>query len=166
VATPGVDFFRVDRSKPTRRFLTAGAILVAIGMGLTGAHLMRSLGDSTGHEISLVGGAFVLTGLVLAIGSMAGVLFENVYLSIEEKRLLVHDNGNETSIGWDELSAVDLDGRGMVILRAGAAREIRFYAGGASRQLAKCVEDARRKASLGILKIDSSRPPPSKREAS
>ena len=149
--TPGVDFFRVDRSAPTRRILFVAGALVTIGASAIGAHLVHRLPTDVAHLVSLVGGLMTLSGLVLGFGSMATMLFENVYIAIQTEGLLVHDNGRETKIAWDDLEGVDLEPKGMVALRRAKAASVRFHAGGASKALVARVEEARRKATIGLL---------------
>lgn len=160
--TPGIDFFRVDRTAPTRRLLVVAGTLILVGMTAIGAHLVHRIPIETAHFVTLVGGLATAAGLVLGFGSMAMMLFENVYLAIEEKGLLVHDNGKETRIAWEELSGVEAEPRGFVALKRSEGDPVRFHAGGESKRLVTQVEDAKRKASLGILKIDSTRPPPTR----
>lgn len=37
----------------------------------------------------------MVAGFVLAFGTLAMMLFENVYLTIRDEGLLIHDNGRE-----------------------------------------------------------------------
>lgn len=154
--TPGIDFFRVDRSGRTRTLLVVAAVLVTVGASTVGAHLMRRLGSS-GAIVSLAGGAVLLTGLVLGFGTMAMMLFENVYLSIEEGGLLVHENGRETRIVWDELARVEARDGMVVLARTRADETMGFFAGKAAGNVAARIEEAKRKAAHGLLR--SSSPP-------
>ena len=46
------------------------------------------------------------------------LLFENVYLVIGQTELLLHDNGKETRIEWDDLESIALDeARGVLEFR-------------------------------------------------
>jgi hypothetical protein len=160
--TPGIDFFRVDRTAPTRRVLVFAAALILMGMTGIGAHLVHRIPIETAHFVTLLGGLATAAGLVLGFGSMLMMLFENVYLAIEVQGILIHDNGKETKIAWDELAGVEAEPRGFVALKRSEGEPVRFHAGGDSKRLVSQVEDAKRKASLGILKIDSTRPPPTR----
>ena len=71
MTTPGVDFFRVDRSRPTRRVLAFGATMVLVGAGMIGTHLMHRLPDRVGHWVTVAGGMFLLAGLVMGFGTLA-----------------------------------------------------------------------------------------------
>jgi hypothetical protein len=148
--TPGVDFFRVDRSASTRRLLTLAALLVAAGGTAIGAHLVHRLSESTGHAVSLLGGVATMCGLVLGFGTMAMMLFENVYLAIETERVLLHVNGTDHGVLWDDLGRVGVEG-GVVVLERRGGEPLRFHAGRAADDLARRIEEAKRKAAHGLL---------------
>lgn len=156
MATPGVDFFRIDRSGPTRRLLVIAGSLVAVGATAIGAHLVHRIAPDLGHVVSLAGGVTVVAGLVLGFGAMAMVVFENVYLLIREDGLVCHDNGKETTIVWDALERVVAErGTGFVVFeRSDGAPPVRWFAGSSSAILRGRVEDARRKAIHGLLRSD------------
>jgi hypothetical protein len=162
--TPGVDFFRVDRSGSTRRLLGMGIVMVAGGASAVGVHLMHRVPESTGHLVSLAGGLSMITGLVSTFGALAMMLFEDVYLSIREDGLLLHDNGKETVIAWDDLTKVVVSA-GFVELShkkrepadgAVAAEEakadVRWFAGKGAPNVAARIEEAKRKAAHGLLR--------------
>lgn len=153
MATAGVDFFRVDRSGSTRRFLIAGVVLVTLGASSVGAHLIRRLPETVSHGVSLAGGITMLAGLLVAFGSMALMLFENAYVVIREKDLLLHDNGREDAIAWDDLATIRALGEtGMLEVTKREGTTLRWYAGRPAAEIAARVEDARRKALHGLLK--------------
>jgi len=163
MTTVGVDFFRVDRSGKTTRLLVTGVLMVAFGASAVGAHLVRRLPVDISHLVSLAGGVTMLAGLVLAFGTLALMLFENVYLSIRDEGLLVHDNGKETAIAWDELTKVVVDApKGIVELRRGEKEPLRWFAGKAAKDMGARIEEAKRKAAHGLLRTGST-PPPSHR---
>ena len=149
----GVDFFRVDRSGTTTRLLVTGVVLVAVGASAIGAHLMHRLPASLSHLISLVGGITAVGGLVTAFGALAMMLFENVYMSLREDGLLIHDNGKETSVPWEELEEVVVgdDAKGFVELRRREKETLRWFAGAAAKDVGARVEEARRKALHGLM---------------
>jgi hypothetical protein len=151
VPTPGIDFFRVDRSGSTRRLLAIAGVLVALGATTAGAHLVRRLAD-LGRTIALLGGVTMLAGLVLGFGTMAMMLFENVWLSIRAEGLLVHENGRETILAWDDLTTIETDA-GFVVLSRPAGDAVRWYAGREAEDVAARILEARRKASLGVLRV-------------
>jgi hypothetical protein len=156
MTTPGVDFFRVDRSATTRRLLVSGVCLVTGGATAIGAHLVRRLPESMSHLVSLVGGLAVIAGLVTSFGTLAMMLFENVYMTIRDDGLLVHDNGKETVIAWEELADVVVDApKGLVELRRPEKEVLRWHAGKAARDVAGRIEEAKRKAAHGLLHTPS-----------
>lgn len=155
MATPGVDFFRIDRSGPTRRLLAIAGTLVTVGATAIGAHLVHRISPDLGHVVSLAGGVTVVAGLVLGFGAMAMVVFENVYLLIREDGLVCHDNGKETTIVWDALERVVAErGTGFVVFERSDGAPVRWFAGSSAAILRGRVEDARRKALHGLLRSD------------
>lgn len=114
---------------------------------------MHRLRPNVGFAVSLTGGCVMLAGLVLGFGTMAMMLFENVYLAIRPEGLLVHDNGNETSIAWDDLTRIEADeDEGYVTIHRREGEPLRFHAGLAKTDLVARVEDARRKSTIPLLK--------------
>jgi hypothetical protein len=156
VTTPGVDFFRIDRSGSTRRLLVLGVFLVTGGASAVGAHLVRRLPGDVSHVVSLLGGLSMAAGLVLTFGALAMVLFENVYLAIHDDHLLLHDNGRETKIPWDELTHVGTDAKKRhVELRQKGKDVLRWHAGRSAKDVAERIAEAKRKAAHGLLRNDS-----------
>ncbi|MDB5218858.1 MAG: hypothetical protein JWO86_6785 [Myxococcaceae bacterium] len=152
MTTAGVDFFRVDRSGTTTKLLVSGVLLVTTGASAIGAHLMHRLPESVSHLVSLTGGIAVIGGLVTAFGTLGMMLFENVYLTIRDEGLLIHDNGNETSVPWDELTeVVVLAPKGLVELRRGEKEPLRWFAGSAAKDVGGRIAEAKRKAAVGLL---------------
>jgi len=154
VPTAGVDFFRVDRARSVKRLLVVAITMVTLGSSTIGAHLVSRLDEGTAHLISLGGGTVLLAGLVLGFGAMAMLLFENVYLVIQESGLLLHDNGKETKIPWAELESVSEE-KGFVVIVRKEAEAVRWFAGKAAKEVSAKVDDARRKAMHGLLKASS-----------
>jgi len=159
MTTPGVDFFRIDRSAATTRLLVTGGLLVTCGATAVGAHLVRRLPESMSRIISLSGAAAVIGGLVLAFGSLAMMMFEDIYLAIRDEGLLVHEDGKETTIAWDELSAVVVDApRGLVALHRKDKEVLEWHAGKAAKNVAARIEEAKRKAAHGLPRTRSTPP--------
>lgn len=154
MATAGIDFFRVDRSGATRKLLIIATGFVCAGATGIGAHLVHQLSESFGHLMTLIGGLFVISGLVLGFGAMAMLLFENVYLLIREDGLLLHDNGKETTVAWPDLedATIDKQNDGFVVFRRKEGTPLRWFAGSGATNVRTRVEDARRKALHGLLK--------------
>lgn len=151
MTTPGVDFFRVDRSGVTRRLLVTGVLMVTAGATGVGAHLVHRLPYAVSRMVSLIGAATVIGGLVLAFGSLAMIMFENVYLSIRDDGLLVHDDGKETTIAWEELSSVVVDGpKGILELHRAGKETLHWHAGRAAKDVAARIDEAKRKATHGL----------------
>lgn len=127
--------------------------MVTCGATAVGAHLVHRLPVDVGHLVSLAGGVSVIGGLVLGFGSMAMMLLEDVYLSIRDEDLVLHENGRETKIVWDDLAGVEVDASaGVITLKRREAEPLRWYAGKPAKDIAARVEEARRKAAHGLLK--------------
>jgi hypothetical protein len=147
-----VDFFRIDRSGATRRLLVVAGLMVAGGVTAVGAHLVHRLPGGVSHLISLGGGISMVGGLVLAFGALAMMLFEDVYLAIRDEGLLLHENGRETLVAWDELTKVVVHPEGFLELRRADKDPVRWFAGASAKDVASRVEEAKRKASHGLLR--------------
>lgn len=154
MTTPGVDFFRIDRSGSTRRLLIAGVVLVTGGASAVGAHLVNRLPADVSHLVSLAGGLSMAAGLVLTFGALAMILFENVYLAIHDDHLLLHDNGRETKIPWDELAGAEAK-KGFVELRREGQAVLRWPAGRTAANVAERIAEAKRKGAHGLLRQGS-----------
>lgn len=150
--TPGVDFFRVDRSGATRRRLIFAGVLVACGSTTIGAHLVTRLPSGLAHLISLGGGLVMITGLLTGFGTMALMLFEDVYLLIQEDGLVVHDNGKETTVPWESLATVETR-EGFVVFGRDGEAKLEWFAGRGAQDLARRVNEARRKGVHGLQPI-------------
>jgi hypothetical protein len=158
VTTPGVDFFRVDRSGSVKRLLAVAGILVTTGATAIGAHLVHRLEADTGHLVSLVGGLTVAFGLILGFGAMAMILFENVYLLITDDGVVCHENGKETKLAWSEIEDVRLEAKlGVLVFARRAGPAVRWFAGNSAASVHAKVEEARRKALHGLLHVESAR---------
>lgn len=130
--------------------------MVAAGASAIGAHLMHRIPEGLSHLVTLGGGVSMIGGLVLTFGALAMMLFENVYLSIRDDGLLLHDNGSETSIPWEELTEVGVDAaKGFVELRREKQEVLRWYAGTSARDMAARIVEAKRKGLHGLFRTSS-----------
>ena len=152
MATPGVDFFRVDRSGSVRRLLVVAGVLVTVGATAIGGHLVSRLEPDLAHVVSLSGGLTVVVGLILGFGAMAMLLFENVYVLLGEEGITCHENGKETRIAWGDLERATLEGEsGFVLFARREGEPLRWFAGTIAPELVRRVEDSKRKALHGLL---------------
>lgn len=150
MATPGVDFFRLDRGRPTKRALAAGGVLVAIGGTVVGAHLVHRLDTHGGAMISLAGGITLMCGLLIGFGTLARMMFENIWLAIRDEGIVLHDNGQEIAITWRDLGDVRIDPDGHLVLARDGAEALRWYAGGSAETIQSRIEEGRRKGIHGL----------------
>jgi hypothetical protein len=153
MATPGVDFFRVDRSGAVRRIFIPAGTFVVVGAFLIGGHLESRLSHDTAHLITLIGGLIVISGLILGFGGMAMILFENVYLLIGDSGVTCHENGKEIVIEWADLTRAAASATsGIVVFERKGGKPIRWFAGKNAELVATKVEEARMKGLHGLLK--------------
>lgn len=153
--TAGIDFFRVDRSKSTRKILTVAGAFILVGMTLASAHLVSRLEPGTAHLVSLGGGLLTISGLILGFGAMAMLLFENAYLLIQKEGLLLHENGKETMLRWTDLDTMTLDApSGVIVFAPARGKVVRWFAGKNAKEVLAKIEEAKRKADHGLLKND------------
>lgn len=150
MTTPGVDFFRLDRGRPTKRLLTLAGLFVATGGTVVGAHLMHRLSSSDGALLSLAGGITLMIGLLVGFGTMAMFLFENIWVALRDEGLVLHDNGEETVIAWADLGDVTIDEGGVLVLGRAEKEAVRWYAGGSAKTIAARIDEARRRGKHGL----------------
>jgi hypothetical protein len=150
VTTPGIDFFRLDRGRPTRRLLAAGSVLTGVGGSVVGAHLVHRLDVTHAAWLSLAGGLTLMSGLLVGFGTLVKLLLENIWLAIRQEGVVLHDNGVETVLAWDELEGVAVEAGGLLVFGRANADPLRWYAGGAARDIAARITEARRKAVHGL----------------
>lgn len=124
-------------------------MLVAIGATVVGAHLVHRLGAAAG-PISLAGGITLMCGLLIGFGTLATLMFENIYLFIGDAGVVLHVNGAETEIAWSDLGDVVAHPSGELVLARASADAVRWDAGRAAAPIAAQIEEARRKANLGL----------------
>jgi hypothetical protein len=87
---------------------------------------------------------------------MAMLVFENVYILVEEEGVLCHENGKETRIAWSELEGVALDrAPGFLVFSRANAAPLRWYMGRNAKEVQDKLEDTRRKALHGLLRPSS-----------
>jgi hypothetical protein len=134
--------------------LVVAGVLVSGGMFLIGAHLVSRLEAGSSHTITLIGGLMLATGLITGFGAMAMMLFENVYLQIKKDGVLLHENGKETEIAWTDLESVEHETT-FVVLRRASGEPIRWFAGNDAAHVRTQVDEAKRKAAHGLLKIET-----------
>lgn len=131
MATPGVDFFRLDRGRPTRRLVGLASVLTGIGGAVVGAHLVHRLDSRAGAFVSLAGGLTLMTGL-LSASPPSRSSSSRTSGSRYGRRAVLHDDGRETTVAWEDLDGVTVEPSGhLVLAREGAER--RGQAPGASR---------------------------------
>jgi hypothetical protein len=150
VTTPGIDFFRLDRGRPTRRLLAVASILTGVGGSVVGAHLVHRLDVTHAAWLSLAGGLTLMSGLLVGFGTLVKLLLENIWLAIRQDGVVLHDNGEETVLAWDDLARIDVEPGGHLVLARASAEPVRWYVGRSAQDIAARITEARRKAVHGL----------------
>lgn len=150
-ARPEIEFFRVDRSPRTRRLLTSGAILIALGtIGISTNFIHRIPREIA--SFTTFGGALILIfGLFMSFASMGLMVLEDHYVAVREDALVMHRNESEQTVPWSDIEAFGADGEALLV-RLKSGGEIRWFMGQAVVELAEHLEQQRAKAMLGLLK--------------
>ena len=160
MATPGVDFFRLDRGRPTRRLVGLASVLTGIGGAVVGAHLVQRRDSRAGAFVSLAGGLTLMTGLLVGFATLAKLVFEDIWIAIRQEGVVLHDDGRETTDAWEDLDGVTVEPSGHLVLAREGAEPVRWYAGRVARKIADRISEARRKAVHGLPVLVRSRDQP------
>ena len=103
---------------------------------------------------AILGGVCVLVGPTLAIVRLARALREDASLAARTDGVTFERNGKQLHMPWDELERIELELPTTIIFRRRAAEPFVLherFALIATPELAKRLEDLRRKASFGLL---------------
>lgn len=149
-------FYRAD-DLGVRGALVRGGASISLGalvMMLTALSHRIALADTTRIGMSFLGVSLLLFGLVTGFVMVPRLLFRESYVGIREDALLVVVDNAEEVIPWESIERIAVqDDVAIIRLREGEPRPLtRRYAGNTPRVLANLLDDARRKASLGLLR--------------
>jgi hypothetical protein len=148
---PPIEYFRVDRSRRTRRLLTFGAVFIVMGTAGIATNFVHRIPHEIASVTTFGGAIFLLFGLVTSFSSMALLLIENHYVAVEKAGLVLHRNESEERVPWTAIEEIAHDGE-LLLVRLGSGGEIRWFMGGDVKKLAAHLEQQRSKALLGFLK--------------
>lgn len=146
-----IEYFRVDRSKKTRRLLTLGAISIALGVSGIAANFFRPLARDISGNITFAGVVLLIFGLVTSFGSMALLAIEDNYVVVRVDALVLHRDGDERVVPWDDIDRIAAeDAELLVCQKRGDA--VRWFMGGTASTIAEHLERRRSQAALGMLR--------------
>jgi hypothetical protein len=155
-----VRWYRPDQSAAVVRALAAAIALVLVGSFIF-AGVFYAGERATGVLRVLPGVVGVLTtvaGPLCAIVGLRRALFHDVYLALHTDGVVWNDVAERWFVYWDDLARVRYDaGEGVVLLErrghdGAASLRVREKMYGCSREeLARVLDEARRKAGFGLL---------------
>jgi hypothetical protein len=151
---PLLEWFRVDRSRGTTWLLVVGTSLVFAGAALVACGIFTHRTSDTLRNLTLLGAALLIFGLVLAFGGLTVLLSRDEYLGVRADGILIKQSRGDTFLGWETLTGVrcDVGAKAVVFEGTGDPFVLREeYAGAKHAVLAAHLDDLRRKATLAPL---------------
>jgi hypothetical protein len=138
-----------------RRVLVIGPGLLSLGGLVVAESFATRQPEATRSIAAVVGLALVAAGAGLTLGGMFWILRDDAYLAIRTDGVAVRLPPRETLIAWSDLARARWDAAqgALVLEREGGDVLVvpRRFAGIAGPDLVAKVEQARRRASLGML---------------
>jgi hypothetical protein len=155
-AAPEVlEWFRVDRSRSTGWLLAGGVALVFVGALLVAAGFATHDLSGRLHAVTLVGAGLLVTGLVTAFGGLTVLLAHDEYLAVRVDGVFLHRTSGDTLFQWTELTSVayDPEARAIIFQSRGEPPAVLrdHYSRAASSELARYLDELRRKTTLGPI---------------
>lgn len=151
-----LEWYRVDQTARIRRVLGAGAGILTFGALVTSVSFLADQRAFVRGAASVVGILCCIAGALTAVIGMYRALRDDAYLTVRADGILYHAaTPPETFIAWADLVSVRFDeARGAVVFERREATEIlaeRPFAGTTLADLAKRLDDLRRKAAWNLL---------------
>lgn len=148
-------FYRADDGR-VRPILVRGGLALATGAALLLlCALTERLHLPTGVRVgaSLVGLGLFGFGLVSGFYSLPRLLAHDIYIGVRRDGLVAELGEGAELFPWDELEAISAHPEGLLLRRVdGEDRVIpRTFGGKTPAELARALDDARRKATLNLL---------------
>ena len=148
-------FDRADDAR-VRSVLVRGGLALATGAALLLLCALTErlhLPDGVRVAASLLGLVLFGVGLVSGFYSLPRLLAHDVYIGVRRDGLVAELGEGAELIPWDELEAITANPEGLVLRRVdGPDRVIaRTFGGKTPVELARALDDARRKATLNLL---------------
>jgi len=148
-------FYRADELG-VRGALVRGGVSISLGalvMMLSALSHRFALEEGARLAIGLLGVSLLLFGLVTGFVMVPRLLFRETYVGIRKDALLLVVDNAEEVIPWETIERIAVqDDVAIIRFREGEPKTLaRRYAGKTPTALANLLDDARRKASLGLL---------------
>lgn len=154
--SPLLEWYRVDQSRPILRALVVAAgvelvgfIFAAIGFGLA------RFGPDVRFWATLLGGVLIVVGPVIAIFGLKGVLSEESFIALHTDHLRFQHGLRTFRIEWSDLERAHYDATARAVVLVGRSGEHTIvterFAGTTEEDLAKRIEEVRRKVSFNLL---------------
>ena len=144
-----LEFFRVDQSKAVRRFLIPAVLLLTVGPPLI--LFSATMKQIRGHGVlGFIGAALMMCGLVTGFGGIATLIFDDRYLAVTERGLVIHLGQDDTFHAWEDLVAIRAAGDALVLeQKSGPPISVPFPSATLA-QIADRLDDWRRKSAWNL----------------
>lgn len=150
-----IEFYRVDTSRRILAIVLLCPLPVIAGLLLIARPMRGSFDPGAAWVVGLSALALVVTGPLSMIVALKRAFLAEEYLLVRTDGLVDHMGATATLHPWDEVQCVVYDGSAdAVVLQrrdGGSARLTRRYAGIAPRELARRLDEVRRKAMFNLL---------------
>lgn len=144
-----IEFYRVDSAAAVRRFLIPAVLLLTVGPPLI--LFSATMKQMPGHgAFGFLGAALMMSGLVTGFGGIATLLFDDRYVAVAERGLVVHLGKEETFYAWDDLGPIACEGGALVLSPKDAAAVSIPFSKGRIDAIAARLEDWRRKSAWNL----------------
>ncbi|MFW5925002.1 MAG: hypothetical protein ACOCV4_02485 [Myxococcota bacterium] len=150
-----VEFYRVDTSRRILAIVLLCPIPVVAGLLLIARPMQGSFDPDAAWVVGLSALALVVTGPLSMMVALKRAFLCDEYLLVRTDGLVDHLGATVTLHPWDEVECVVYDGSAdAVVLQrrdGGSVRLTRRYAGITPRELARRLDEVRRKAMFNLL---------------
>ncbi|MGD0674638.1 MAG: hypothetical protein ABSC94_04425 [Polyangiaceae bacterium] len=151
-----VEWYRTDPWPQMRRVLLAGPVILTLGGVVIAASFLARASTDLRACAAAVGFVLIAGSAVLTVLALHQILRDDGYLSIRTDGVALQASSSETLVVWDQLVGARWDAARseIVIERAGDDVVVlgRPFAGVTGPALAQRIEQARRRAALGLLR--------------
>jgi hypothetical protein len=150
-----LDWYRADPWPRMRRILVLGPALLSLGGLVVAVSFATRQPQTTRSIAAVVGLALVASGAGLTLAGMFWILRDDAYVAIRTDGLAFRLPPSETLVPWADLARARWDEAQVALVLECTGGEVlvvpRRFAGIAGPELAAKVEQARRRAALGML---------------
>jgi hypothetical protein len=149
-----LESYRINLTARVWPFLVTATVFISLGaLGVCMAFVTHGPLQPYANEITIVGGAFMLAGLLLTLLVVKPVLAHDEYLVAFEGGLLWKLEAAERFVVWDDIATVRWDaereGKGAVVITLNEGEPVvvvRTFGRGSGQEIATQIDTLRRKA--------------------